>query len=83
MRAISYWHQTSGACAGMCACNRTHQMEKTGSGEQKLHGLVATRGPTMVEAKGKIFDFGRSRSLENTYLSVRFSFIHPGKYGWY
>ena len=28
-RAIFYMHQTSGACAGVCAFNRTHQMEKT------------------------------------------------------
>ena len=24
-----YTHQTSGTCAGVCACNRTHQMNKT------------------------------------------------------
>ena len=24
-----YTHQTSGACDGRCACDRTHQMEKT------------------------------------------------------
>ena len=28
-RAIFYTHQTSGVCAGMCACDRTHQIEKT------------------------------------------------------
>ena len=28
-RAIFYTHQTSGTCAGVCACDRTHQMEKT------------------------------------------------------
>ena len=28
--AIFYTHQTSGACADMCACNCMHQMEKTG-----------------------------------------------------
>ena len=28
-RAIFYTHQTIGACAGVCACDRTHQMEKT------------------------------------------------------
>ena len=28
--AIFYTHQTTGACAGVCACDRTHQMEKTG-----------------------------------------------------
>ena len=28
--AIFYTHQTIGACAGMCACNCTNQMEKTG-----------------------------------------------------
>ena len=27
--AIFYMHQTSGACAGVCACDHTHQMEKT------------------------------------------------------
>ena len=27
-RAIFYTHQTRGACAGVCACDRTHQMEK-------------------------------------------------------
>ena len=26
--AIFYTYQTSGACAGVCACNRMHQMEK-------------------------------------------------------
>ena len=30
-RTIFYTHQTSGACAGVCACNRTHQMERTDS----------------------------------------------------
>ena len=28
-RAIIYTHQTSSACAGVCACNYTHQMEET------------------------------------------------------
>ena len=28
-RAIFHMHQTSSACADVCACNRTHQMEKT------------------------------------------------------
>ena len=27
--AIFYTHQTGGVCAGVCACNPTHQMEKT------------------------------------------------------
>ena len=26
---ISYMHQNSGACAGVCMCDRTHQMKKT------------------------------------------------------
>ena len=26
-----YMHQTSGTCAGMCACDCTHQMAKTAS----------------------------------------------------
>ena len=29
MCAIFYTHQTSGACAGVCACDRMHQIEKT------------------------------------------------------
>ena len=28
MHAIFYMHQTSGMSAGMCMCNRTHQMDK-------------------------------------------------------
>ena len=28
--AIFYMHQTSGACAGVCTCDHTHQMDKTG-----------------------------------------------------
>ena len=28
-RAIFYTHQTSGACAGVCECDCTHQMNKT------------------------------------------------------
>ena len=31
MGAIFYMHQTDGTCAGMWACSRTHQMEKTES----------------------------------------------------
>ena len=27
--AIFHKHQISGACAGVCTCNCTHQMEKT------------------------------------------------------
>ena len=27
--AIFYMHQTSGVCAGVCMCDRMHQMEKT------------------------------------------------------
>ena len=29
VRPILYTHQTSGTCAGVCAYDRTHQMEKT------------------------------------------------------
>ena len=29
MHAIFYTHQTSGMCAGVCMCDRLHQMEKT------------------------------------------------------
>ena len=31
--AVFYTHQTSGACAGVCTCKCTHQMEKTVSCE--------------------------------------------------
>ena len=37
----------------------------------------------MVEAEGEIFDFGMSKSLENSFLSVRFASIHQWKYDWY
>ena len=32
--ATLYMHQTSGMCTGMCACNQTHQMEKSEPDEQ-------------------------------------------------
>ena len=41
-----------------------------GSGEYKFHGLVD-------------FDFGRSRSLEDPFLSIWFASISQCKYGWY
>ena len=28
-RTTFYMHQTSGVCTGVCACYRTHEMEKT------------------------------------------------------
>ena len=31
MHAIFCMHQTSGECAGVCTCDRTHQMDKTES----------------------------------------------------
>ena len=37
----------------------------------------------IVEPKGKKIDSGRSRSLENAFLRVRFAFIHLCKYSWY
>ena len=50
-------------------------------GEQKFHELVATRGPSMAGTTEKRFDFGRSRSLEDAFLSVWFASIHHCKYG--
>ena len=46
--AIFYMHQTSGASAEVCVCNRTHQIEKTDVSEgvlfsRLLEGL--TYGP--------------------------------------
>ena len=35
VHATFYTHQTSGACAGMCACNHSHQMGKT---DQEVFG---------------------------------------------
>ena len=37
----------------------------------------------IVRAEGKIFDFGRSRSLECAFLSAWFASIHQWKYDWY
>ena len=34
--AISYTHQTTGTCAAVGMCNRTHQMDKTGA-RRKFH----------------------------------------------
>ena len=36
-RAIFDTHQTSAACAGVCACDRTHQMEKTACAVAIVH----------------------------------------------
>ena len=35
--AIFYMHQNCDACAGVCACNRTHKMEKTGLNKSYSH----------------------------------------------
>ena len=35
--AIFYTYQTGGACAGVCACDRPHWMEKTGSATWGLY----------------------------------------------
>ena len=37
----------------------------------------------MVEAEGENFDFGMSRSLEKSFLSIQFAFVHQWKYEWY
>ena len=34
-------------------------------------------------AEGRIFDFEKSRSMENAFLSVWFAPIHQCKHGWY
>ena len=47
-RAIIYMHETSGACAGMCACDRMHKMEKTGK-----DAMNTERG----QIKGDLFNF--------------------------
>ena len=39
-RAVSYMHQTSGACAGLCACDRTHEMEETVLDQENMHLFV-------------------------------------------
>ena len=40
-RATFYTHETSGTCAGACACNRTHQMDKTVLMNNALFSLEA------------------------------------------
>ena len=39
-RAVSYMHQTSGACAGLCACDRTHEMEETVLDQENMYLFV-------------------------------------------
>ena len=51
--AIFYMHQTRGACAGVCACDRTHQMEKTTITSQKLGVRDFWRIANSVFNKGK------------------------------
>ena len=37
MHAIFYMHQTSGACAGVCACDCMHQLDKITRGSIIQH----------------------------------------------
>ena len=48
------------------------------------YSMVWWRPETLpVEPDGKTFDFGRSRSLESTFLSMSFVSTHQFKHGWY
>ena len=40
LHAIFYMHQTIGMCAGVCACDRMHQMEKTATGKMFMLILI-------------------------------------------
>ena len=42
--AIFYMHQTSDVCAGVCRCNRTHQMEKTAKWQKILSATLHISG---------------------------------------
>ena len=44
---------------------------------------MATRGPHHGWDQVKKNDFGRSRLLENAFLSMWFASLHQCKYGWY
>ena len=46
--SISYTHQTSGECAGICACYCTHQMEKTASSK---HSSKSIKSSTSAKEK--------------------------------
>ena len=41
VHAIFYMHQTSGASAGMCVCNRTHQLKKTAIVSQRKKNVLS------------------------------------------
>ena len=51
MCTISYTHQTSGAWADVCACNRMHQMNKTESPEESGLSIKGVRETIKNEAK--------------------------------
>ena len=40
--AIFHTHQTSCACAGVCAYDRTHQIEKTGNTDKDTSDCIDT-----------------------------------------
>ena len=61
-RATFYKHETSGTCAGSCACNRTHQMDKTVLMNKALFSLEALR-----EFKTKLEQHLRQRNT-NSYV---------------
>ena len=52
-RAIFYTHQTSGAYAGVCACHRTHQMEKTEAIVHRNHFFCFYQQSKSSESKVK------------------------------
>ena len=41
VHAIFYMHQTSGASAGMCVCDRTHQLKKTAIVSQRKRNVLS------------------------------------------
>ena len=58
MCVIFYMHQTSGVCAGVCACDRMHQMEKTAIPHkwyQNMSGFAVARMLLLTGSSKNIF----------------------------
>ena len=82
-RAIFYTHQTSGACAGRCACDRRHQMEKTGFGDHPKRGWLIKLShilgkhcfTRMLHQKSKIAYFIHT-DLSQNYIYIIYIYIY-------
>ena len=72
VNAILYMHQTSGACAGTCMQNHTHQMEKTEVYNicfKMMYSIITV----YIFKKFKKFQLFTKKKVKNVKLKVLFN----------